>query len=74
MKRNLITAAALYLLLFERQRRVERRLLSWKRTRDEEMHAWAAASAHEFEQFAEQNWKWSERLVKNINDALKGAR
>lgn len=73
MKRTLVLAALLA-LLYERQRRVERRQLAWKTHRETEMRDWATEINRNLERFGKNNADWGTKLVKEIEVAIfKGA-
>jgi hypothetical protein len=69
MKRNLITFVALY-LLYDRQRRVERRQKLWKLRTEAELRGVATTVGKDLDGFVE----WGSQLVKDVNRAMRGAR
>jgi hypothetical protein len=63
LKRTLITAAALY-ILYERQRRVERRQKLWKLRTEADMRHWG-------DQLLDANRRWATETVDQINKAFR---
>ncbi len=74
MKRSLVTAAAIA-LLYDRQRRVERRQKLWKLRTEADLRRWLSEAADALNETTEANQRWGEQLVKQIERAFKeGAR
>lgn len=74
VKRTLITAAALY-LLYERQKRVERRLKLWKLRTEGDLRHWLSGTTDQLTEFTEgfdrDYYRWAERVIKQIERAFK---
>lgn len=73
LKRNLITLTAIY-LLYERQKRVERRQKLWKLRTEADMRHWAEEVATEYMRFAEAVNDQCARTVDELGTILKEAR
>jgi len=70
LKRSLITAAAFY-LIYDRQRRVERRQKLWKLRTEAELRHWLLTTDTELNDAADGYHDWADRLMKEIKRAFE---
>jgi hypothetical protein len=74
LKRSLLTAAAIY-LLYDRQRRVERRILERQQAFELRTLSFADEVSTELTDFAKAYREWTDDLLKQLKKALtEGAR